>query len=85
MSGHGVTFVRGKDASVVSLWEPSRNGWRTGSGESEPLGFGRGAFCGGGIVGQQLGEGVDAGIGSVDQRVLVLASAEHFFGDVERG
>ena len=31
------------------------------------------------------GEGVEAGIGSVDERIFVLASAKHFFGDIERG
>ena len=53
--------------------------------ESEPLGVGGRAICVGGVAGQQLGEGVEAGIGSVDERVFVLASAKHFFGDIERG
>ena len=50
----------------------------------EPLGVGGRAVCGGGRVGQQAVEGVEAGISAVGQRVLVLTSAEHFLGDIER-
>ena len=53
--------------------------------ELEPLGVGGGAVCGGRRVGQQAVKGVETGISAVEQRVLVLASAEHFLGDIERG